>query len=65
MDIKYSAKIVEVLLTRLYGELTLMIHANAVGVKADVVLIFTAFVLSHTEQNCIFHLHPELAVFVF
>lgn len=65
MNIKYSAQITEVHLTQLYGELTLVIHANAVGVEADIVLIFTAFVLSHAEQNSIFHLHPELTMFVF
>lgn len=42
-----------------------MIHANITGVEADVVLVFIAFVLRHTEQHSIFHLQPELAVFVF
>lgn len=42
-----------------------MIHANAAGMEADVVLVFVAFVLSDTEQNSIFHLHPELSMFVF
>lgn len=42
-----------------------MMHANTAGVEADVVLVFMAFVLSDAEQNTIFHLKPELAVFVF
>ena len=33
--------------------------------KADVVLILVSFVLCDAEQNSIFHLHPELTVFVF
>lgn len=44
---------------------TLMMHANTAGVEADVVLVSIAFVLSDAEQNAIFHLEPELAVFVF
>lgn len=44
---------------------TLMIHANITGVEADVVLVFIAFILRHTEQHSIFHLQPELAMFVF
>lgn len=46
-------------------QLTLVIHADAAGMKADVVLIFKAFILSDAEQNGIFHLQPELAMFVF
>lgn len=42
-----------------------MIHANITGVEADVVLVFIAFILRHTEQHSIFHLQPELAMFVF
>lgn len=42
-----------------------MIHADITGVEADVVLVFIAFVLRHTEQHRIFHLKPELAMFVF
>lgn len=42
-----------------------MIHANVTGVEAEVVLVFIAFVLRHTEQHSILHLQPELAMFVF
>ena len=43
---------------------TLVIHADAAGVEADVVLVFITFVLSDAEQNGVLHLHPELSVFV-
>lgn len=42
-----------------------MIHANAAGVEADVVLVFVPLVLHDVEERCIFHLQPEFAVFVF
>lgn len=42
-----------------------MIHANTTSVEADVVLIFIAFILHHTEQHSIFHLQPEFTMFVF
>lgn len=41
-----------------------MIQADAAGMEADVVLIFITFVLSDAEQNAIFHLEPELTVFI-
>lgn len=44
---------------------TLMIHANTTGVEADVMLIFVAFILHHTEQHTIFHIQPEFTEFVF
>ena len=44
---------------------TLMIHADVTGVEADVVLVFIAFILCYTEQHSMFHLQPELAMFVF
>lgn len=44
---------------------TLMIHVHITGVKADVVLVLISFVLRHTEQHRVFHLQPELAMFVF
>lgn len=42
-----------------------MVHANIASVETDVVLVFIAFVLCHTEQHSVLHLQPELAVFVF
>lgn len=42
-----------------------MIHANAAGVEADVVLVFVSLVLHHVEERCVFYLQPEFAVFVF
>lgn len=42
-----------------------MVHTDAAGMKADVVLVLEAFVLTDAEQNGIFHLHPELAMFIF
>lgn len=44
---------------------TLVIHGTIGHVEADIVLVFEAFVLRHTEQHRIFHLQPEFAVFVF
>lgn len=44
---------------------TLVIHADITGVEADVVLVFIAFILRYTEQNSVFHLQPELTMFVF
>lgn len=45
--------------------LTLVIHANAAGVEADVVLVFVSLVLHDVEERRVFHLQPEFAVFVF
>lgn len=45
--------------------LTLVIHANAAGVEADVVLVFVSLVLHHVEERCVFHLQPEFTVLVF
>lgn len=42
-----------------------MIHANAAGVKADVVLVFKALILCYTEEHSVFNLQPELAMLVF
>lgn len=45
--------------------LTLVIHANAAGVEADVVLVFVSLVLHDVEERRVFHLQPEFTVFVF
>lgn len=45
--------------------LTLVIHANAAGVEADVVLVFVPLVLHDVEERCVLHLQPEFAVLVF
>lgn len=45
--------------------LTLVVHANAAGVEADVVLVFVSLVLHNVKERGILHLQPEFAVFVF
>lgn len=41
-----------------------MIETNVTVVEADVVLVFVAFILCHTEQDTILHLQPELSMLV-
>lgn len=56
----------EIFVTRLYFAYgTLVIETDVIGVEADVVLVFVAFVLRHAEQHPILHLQPEFPMSVF
>lgn len=50
--------------TTVTSGVTLVVQADTTSVKANVVLVFVAFVLCYTKQHSILHLQPELAVFV-